>query len=518
MPKHSIIFICFIVLFIELCAQDTLEEIVTWEVNEGINFICANANKDDGDLNNDGYDDFIHISYNSITGEKMFQFYFGSSIPGTQPDLTIPAGPYVNLVPSWGGDLNGNGYNDIVFTENTHSGDAGDIYICFGGEEIDLTPDLVLHGEDYAPDSFNLYFGGHNGGYDFNGDDYNDLLAGASGPDMFWNGQEDIFFGGDEMDNVVDFHIQGAYLEEFGAYSTVGDINGDGYDDLIASRKIDPLNIDDIRFEIYLGGEEMDTIMDFEFEDTFFYESPINCKGDFNGDGFDDVVMSARISPEYEHPYIYLYYGNTNGNLTPTILIDSLSSRCLYYANINNDNYDDIVLRSCIDNINTIDIYYGNNEEDFIKDISIPYSFQNPYSISCNLGDFNGDGEDEILINTGDSDNTATMYGLPGGNDNENNEVGLPALHLTNYPNPFNPSTTISYKLPANVKNPIIEIFNIKGQKVKTLADNQFTPGSHSVVWNGKDESGKPVSSGIYFYKLQVNGKMESMKKCLLLK
>ncbi|MDY6992881.1 MAG: hypothetical protein SVR94_09805, partial [Pseudomonadota bacterium] len=137
MPKRSIIFICFTVFFIGLCAQDTLEEIVTWELDEGIDFICANANKDDGDLNNDGYDDFIHISYNSITGEKMFQFYFGSSIPGTQPDLTIPAGPYVNLVPSWGGDLNGNGYNDIVFTENTHSGDAGDIYICFGGEEID---------------------------------------------------------------------------------------------------------------------------------------------------------------------------------------------------------------------------------------------------------------------------------------------------------------------------------------------------------------------------------------------
>ncbi|MBL7149324.1 MAG: hypothetical protein ISS80_04550 [Candidatus Cloacimonetes bacterium] len=60
-------------------------------------------------MNNDGYDDFIHISYNSITGEKMFQFYFGSSNPGTQPDLIIPTETYVNLVPSWGGDLNGNG-------------------------------------------------------------------------------------------------------------------------------------------------------------------------------------------------------------------------------------------------------------------------------------------------------------------------------------------------------------------------------------------------------------------------
>ena len=73
--------------------------------------------------------------------------------------------------------------------------------------------------------------------------------------------------------------------------------------------------------------------MDFEFEDTFFYDSPINCKGDFNGDGFDDIIISTAISPIFSHPYILLYYGNTLGNLIPTILIDSLYSNCLYYSN-----------------------------------------------------------------------------------------------------------------------------------------------------------------------------------------
>ena len=89
---------------------------------------------------------------------------------------------------------------------------------------------------------------------------------------------------------------------------------------------------------------------------------------------------------------------------------------------------------------------------------------------------------------------------------------------LCNYPNPFNPQTTISYDLPDNIENPIIEIFNIKGEKVKTLANNEFNKGNHSVIWNGDDELGESVSSGVYLYKLNVNDKTEAVKKCLLLK
>ena len=501
-------------LCVFLNAQDTLEEIVTWELEEGSTFYCANSNKQGGDLNNDGYDDFIHISYNSITGEKMFQFFYGSSNPSTQPDLIISTETYVNLVPSWGGDLNGNGYNDIVFTENTDWGDAGDICICFGGEEIDLTPDLILHGEDYAPDPYNLCFGGHNGGYDFNGDGYNDLLAGGSGPDMSYNGQVDLFFGGDEMDNIVDFHIQGAPLERFGQYKTAGDINGDGYDDLIASRRIDPQINDNIKFEIYLGGPNMDTIMDFELDDTFFYESPINCKGDFNGDGFDDIIISTSIPPNYNHPYVFIYYGNTTINFSPTALIDSLYSNCLYYSNINQDDYDDVIVRSYEDNTHKIDIYYGNNEEDFIKDISIPYSFQNPYSISCNLGDFNGDNEDEILINSGDSENTATMYGLPGGDEIDKHILSIQNCKLQNYPNPFNPVTTISFNLPVTIANPVIEIFNIKGKKIRTFNCQNQMP----IIWDGTDNRQNQVSSGVYLYRIKSDEGVLISKKMLLLK
>jgi len=90
-------------------------------------------------------------------------------------------------------------------------------------------------------------------------------------------------------------------------------------------------------------------------------------------------------------------------------------------------------------------------------------------------------------------------------------------VDLSNYPNPFNPSTTINFSI-KNDSNVELSIYNLKGQKIKTLAHNDFTKGSHSIVWNGDDESGKSVSSGIYYYKLKINGKTEAVKKCLLLK
>ncbi len=90
-------------------------------------------------------------------------------------------------------------------------------------------------------------------------------------------------------------------------------------------------------------------------------------------------------------------------------------------------------------------------------------------------------------------------------------------ISLTNYPNPFNPTTTINFSI-QNDSKINLSIYNIKGQKIKVLAQNEFSKGSHSVIWNGNDEYGKIVSSGIYYYKLNVNGKTEAVRRCLLLK
>jgi flagellar hook assembly protein FlgD len=90
-------------------------------------------------------------------------------------------------------------------------------------------------------------------------------------------------------------------------------------------------------------------------------------------------------------------------------------------------------------------------------------------------------------------------------------------IYISNFPNPFNPSTTIEFLIQTNSYIEL-SIYNIKGQKIKTIAQNVFEKGYHSIIWNGDNESNKPVSSGIYYYKLNVNGKTDAVKKCLLLK
>ncbi len=86
-----------------------------------------------------------------------------------------------------------------------------------------------------------------------------------------------------------------------------------------------------------------------------------------------------------------------------------------------------------------------------------------------------------------------------------------------NYPNPFNPETAISYTLPKQ-GNVQISIYNIKGQKVKTLVKNNSDAGRYTIVWNGKDTNEREVASGVYLYRLEFNGKNVDVKKCILMK
>jgi hypothetical protein len=85
-----------------------------------------------------------------------------------------------------------------------------------------------------------------------------------------------------------------------------------------------------------------------------------------------------------------------------------------------------------------------------------------------------------------------------------------------NYPNPFNPTTTIKFSLKEESFT-TLEIFNLKGEKVITLVDEKLTAAKHSVCWNGKDDSGKQVSSGIYLYRM-VTDHYSATKKMIMLK
>ena len=85
-----------------------------------------------------------------------------------------------------------------------------------------------------------------------------------------------------------------------------------------------------------------------------------------------------------------------------------------------------------------------------------------------------------------------------------------------NYPNPFNPETTINFALhePAFTR---IEIFNIKGQKIKTLINESLEARNYQIIWNGTDDSESSVASGIYLYRMSAD-KFSDTRKMLLVK
>lgn len=182
----------------------------------------------------------------------------------------------------------------------------------------------------------------------------------------------------------------------------------------------------------------------------------------------DDIVSSTILNhPDGEHYLLYFF---------PTI--------------------------ACLRNVDTGNLYYQE-----ISPITPQYILDNQSNEKLFFQVLNN----AIIVYTIDPDITV-------GTDNEY-IIGNKLL-LNNYPNPFNPSTTISFSISTEMaKNAGLIIYNVKGQKVKTFPINPLTVQPiNSVTWDGTDNSGKPVSSGIYLYKLIVNGRTEAMRKCLLLK
>ncbi len=94
--------------------------------------------------------------------------------------------------------------------------------------------------------------------------------------------------------------------------------------------------------------------------------------------------------------------------------------------------------------------------------------------------------------------------------------IPKPELTLSCYPNPFNPTTTITFSI-AEDAAVRLEIFNIRGQLVNTLVDEPMHRGEHSVLWQGDDDAGKPVSSGVYLYRV-ASGDLTRTQKMILMK
>jgi subtilisin-like proprotein convertase family protein len=146
------------------------------------------------------------------------------------------------------------------------------------------------------------------------------------------------------------------------------------------------------------------------------------------------------------------------------------------------------------------------------------------------LSDFIGeplDGNWTLLVRDGGTGGTGTvnywsLYDITGVNcaddltDAPDNLLPSRFALAQNSPNPFNPATTISFAVPANAGLVTLSIFDVSGRKVHTIEQSSLPAGQYSRVWHGRDDSGRQVSSGVYFYKLSGAGFSQTRKMVVL--
>jgi hypothetical protein len=147
---------------------------------------------------------------------------------------------------------------------------------------------------------------------------------------------------------------------------------------------------------------------------------------------------------------------------------------------------------------------------------------------SIDLSAFTGEGMDDVQIRfTLSSDDEGVGNGVSIDDISiivselplaiEDSDITLPLTYdlKQNYPNPFNPSTTIQYSIPKTEQVELI-IYTITGEKVKTMVSDKVEAGHHSIQWNGDNDQGRSVASGVYIYRIKTKGFTRSMKMLFL--
>ncbi len=202
-------------------------------------------------------------------------------------------------------------------------------------------------------------------------------------------------------------------------------------------------------------------------------------------------------------------------------------------ADVNNDLLPELI---CFDGNNAIYVY--GNDGNMLP--NYPFYSNLSSQTPATLGDINSDGFLNIalgytqglgLVNLKVDYNEETSkwttyrnnyqrtgyYNISNVTPNaEESLVETPTMLGGNYPNPFNPETRIAFSTKEN--GPVsIDIFNVKGQKVRSLVNENMEAGNHTVVWNGQNDNGKKVASGLFFYRMK-SGKYSSTKKMILMK
>ena len=227
--------------------------------------------------------------------------------------------------------------------------------------------------------------------------------------------------------------------------------------------------------------------------------SPLTLNGTAEVEDEGDILITFDDGSEDDIEDLFLVETSTPGL---TITLDAFTSDCdLYLIRVDGDSI--IVVNESL-TIGTTTQDPANAER--VDDPALPAG---TYFIGVSVFDLDpigGNTTAYTLMVTG-----AIPTAIDGADD-----VPGAFMLAQNYPNPFNPETQIVYALPERA--PVrLEIFNVQGQKIRTLAEGEKTAGTYTVTWDGSLDGGIPAASGVYIYRLQA-GSYEQFKTLVLLR
>ncbi|WP_193323708.1 MBG domain-containing protein [Marinifilum sp. N1E240] len=467
-------------------SMSTTPDLILTGETEGGNFGISIS--EIGDANNDGFDDFVVGGRSYYSDRRTFLYYGGLDMDNHYDNYLVEdnalSGYNKRILVSGAGDVNKDGYDDVVSLYYSLDHKKCRIYIHLGRERLNNYPDLTITEDSYY-NGFRLTTGG-----DINGDGYDDLLFGHGAYD-YYNGRVLLYYGSDEMDNVADFEILGEGKENaFGkSVSSAGDVNNDGFEDMLIGAQ--GFNKNTGRAYIYYGGIEMDFTPDVimtgsEGVNTYFGNSVAGI-GDVNNDGFDDVMIGAEAYVSNKGR-AYIFFGGTDMDSKPDVILtgeeinnyfgcsfagagdvnndgfddvlvgaygyNSKGRSYLFYGGSTMDNTPDLIMNTTINNnnfglvvsgagdlnkdgfddfaigaLNGTEIYFGGSSMDNVSDVSISEGKASEFGKSVSkAGDVNKDGFDDIIV--GDysiNSNTGRTYIFYGGTEMDN----IPDVTLT---------------------------------------------------------------------------------------
>jgi hypothetical protein len=333
-----------------------------------------------GDVNGDGYGDVIIGAYGYTNGEAnegAFFIYHGSATGiNTTPAFVRESGQvnaqFGNTVSS-AGDINGDGYADVIVGSELYDNgqtDEGAAFVYYGSASgITLTGGVLLE-----VNQANARFGeAVKTAGDVNGDGFGDVVVGAY---LFDSGQNDegavfVFHGsatGINTTAAVILQINQDYAQFGNAVASAGDVNGDGYSDIVVGAYLfDDGQTDEGAAFVYHGSATgiNSTIQAYLQINEAYAQlgDAVNTAGDVNGDGYSDIIVGAYVYGNNDEGAAFIYHGSNTGiNTTAATFLTTNQANARFGSDVasagdvNGDGYSDIII-----GVRFID--YGENDE-----------------------------------------------------------------------------------------------------------------------------------------------------------